>query len=478
MRGIEQELCSLEPGNHVCLAHVTQDEKHKTIATFLRDGLRRGERCLYLAEGAAHDAVCSLIHRAGLAVDGLREREALTLRVLEDVHGPDGKFEPDRPAALARALMEGARRDGFNGFRIVSDSSNLVAADDLANEKLARYEAGITDLLHGTRGAALCVYDRRNTPTEILDVVLRTHPVAFLSGRLCANPFCEPAQYNLGNVGQSRKIDWMINQILNAEEGQRLLRSMNDALIREAAALTSRNESARQRIESMQEAIAARDRLLLMVAGWLADPLPALLGHLETSLNEIQLDSIRDRLDSCAESLRVLQSLARGLDQATTLIQKPPVLRNEDADLVELTTAAVNAVGGECDGEPPAFRILGMERLPGVWDRTRLLEALRLLLTTAGRMVEDEPVEVSVDDLGMMARVRIEYHATERGPHDQSSSGACDDDETLALWAPRELLRLMGGRFGLVTKEDGRTVVTVDLPRRPAAPATHEHLLH
>lgn len=468
MRGIEQELCSLEPGNHVCLAHVTQDEKHKTIATFLRDGLRRGERCLYLANDEAHAAVCALIHRAGLAVDSLRERQALTLRVMEDVQGPDGKFAPERPAALARALMEGARRDGFNGFRIVSDS--LFAADDLADEKLARYEAGITDLLHGTRGAALCVYDRRNTPTEILDIVLRTHPVAFLSGRLCANPFCEPAQYNLGNVGQGRKIDWMINQILQAEEGQRLLRSMNDALIREAATLTSRNESARQRIDSLHEAIAARDRLLLMVANWLSDPLPALVDHLENSLQDSQLDLIRERLSSCAQSLRGLRGLAQGLDQAASLIEAPPVLQNEEADLVELTSAAVDAVGGELDGEHPAFRIIGIESLPGFWDRTRLAEALRLLLAAACRNPAAQPVDIRVDDLGMMARLRIEYQSAAGEAGEAPSHAPADHGLALALWAPRELLRLMGARFGLTTKEDGRTVFTVDLPRRTAAP--------
>ena len=484
MRGIELELCSLEPGSHVCLAHVTRDEKHKTVATFLRDGLRRGERCLYLADHDQHEAVCGLLHRAGLAVDSLRERQALTLRPLSDAHGPDGQFDPERPAALARALIEGAHRGGFNGFRLAGDTSSLIQADELAVDKLPRYEAGITDLVHGTRGAALCVYDRRTTPSQVLDVVLRTHPVAFLSGRLCANPFCEPASYNLGNVGQSRKIDWMINQILHAEEGQRLLHSMNDALIREAATLTARNESARQSLESLQKALEARDRLVLTLSRWLAGPLPTLAGRVEAARSDTMLGSMPDRCDRCAESLSPLQRLARGLDEATSLIEAPPVLRGEDADLVELTAAAATAVGREPGRENALIRLSGAERLPGTWDRAYLSQLLRLLLAAANDGSGNLPVEVRLDDLGTMARLRIQYRApTPASPAPRESAGntpgpdSVEDDLALSLWAPRELLRLMGGTLGLSTWPDGRTVFTVDLPRRLSVPVAQEPLL-
>ena len=320
MMVFEKELSSLEAGSHLCALTVAHDEGHEAMAAFLVDGLRRGECCALVAAEEQQNAVCVLLNQAGVSTASVRERGALFLRDPREVYAPEGRLDPAHALKLARLAIERANALGFHGYRVAGDPGPLLNQADISPAALSSYEADITELMRATRSLALCAFDRRQLGTDLLAVMLQTHPLTLLGGRLCHNPFCDPPSYSRGVVGDAKKINWMINQILHNEDSNRGLRSMNDALVREATALSMRGEQQRQRSEGLQRALEARDALLGLVARWIARPLPHLSAQLESLLQDERVSSVREEFENCREFLSSLRRLALGLQDVDAVL--------------------------------------------------------------------------------------------------------------------------------------------------------------
>src|ERR1700690_2622640 len=206
MMVFEKELSSLEVGSHLCAAIVTRDERHEAVASFLHDGMRRGECCTLVAGEEHQTAVCNLLDHAGVSTAGLRECGAFSLRNPREIYAPEGKFDGKHTLELARLAIERAHALGFRGYRVASDPGPLLYDADISPAALSSYEADITELMRATRSLALCVFDRRRWGPDSVAVMLQTHPLTLLGGRLCHNPFCDPPSYSRGVVGDSNKI--------------------------------------------------------------------------------------------------------------------------------------------------------------------------------------------------------------------------------------------------------------------------------
>ncbi len=486
----EKALSSLEAGSHLCAATVALDERHEAVASFLHDGMRRGECCALVAPAEHQDAVCSLLNQAGVSTASLREREAFVLRDPLEVYAPQGRFDPERTLELARVAIERSRTLGFHGYRVASAPGPLVREVDISPATLSSYEADITELMRATRSMALCAFDRRRLGTDLLAVMLQTHPLALLGGRLCHNPFCDPPSHSRGVVGDAKKINWMINQILHNEDSTRGLRSMNEALIREAAALSMRSEQQRQRSDGTARALEARDALLGLVARWLTRPLPYLFTQLESLLQDERMSFAREGLENCSKFLTSLQRLAHGLQDVETALD--PTACPEETDLVQIVSEALARLPGLENRERVDIRLVAPGRLVGWWDPTRLRQVVRTLVEVGGERGLGSPVDFLLEDLGSTARLTVQFHALSHHPRldppaqkrnsdapaDWSAKELPDEQLALALWPPHETIRQMGGSFGLSTSADARIRITIELPRSATGSTRSTALLH
>jgi hypothetical protein len=489
MMVFEKELSSLEVGSHLCAAIVTRDERHEAIASFLHDGMRRGECCTLVAGEEHQTAVCSLLDQAGVSTAGLRERGAFSLRVPREIYAPEGKFDGKHTLELARLAIERAHALGFRGYRVASDPGPLLYDADISPAALSSYEADITELMRATRSVALCVFDRRRLGTDLVAVMLQTHPLTLLGGRLCHNPFCDPPSYSRGVVGDSKKINWMINQILHNEDGSRGLRAMNEALVREATALSIHAEQQRQRGDNLQRALDSRDALLGLVARWLAHPLPHLSAQLESMLQDGRTSFAREDFDNCNEFLASLRRLAGGMQDVDAVLDQKAC--PEETDLVQIVSEAMARLPGLVDRERADIRLAAPGRLVGWWDPARLRQVARALVEVGGEHGLGSPVDLRLQDLGTTARLTVQFHALSHhpclDPPLRRNSGrpavlsgqeSPEDQLALALWPPRETIRQMGGSFGLSIWPDGRVRITIELPRSATGVAGSTALLH
>ncbi|MEU4688161.1 MEDS domain-containing protein [Actinoplanes sp. NPDC023714] len=161
----------LSPGDHACLVAGDEPALTRSVAAYVRAGLRARHRVLYLGRGervVSELAALGVDVRSALAAGRLRIESAAG----EYVHG--GAFDVEASVAHFRAQAEQARSEGFRGFRAFGDMS--WAARTGRTALLPHYEARVNRLFAEGFAMGVCLYDRRLFGAVELRDIIRSHP--------------------------------------------------------------------------------------------------------------------------------------------------------------------------------------------------------------------------------------------------------------------------------------------------------------
>lgn len=189
---IYAHISELGPGDHACFYYDDAVEQLAALVPFIRLGLERGERCVYLADADAADRTKAALARIGVDVEREVKRGALVISGRRD-HLVNGQFDQDRMMAFVDLALTDALSAGFSGLRGTGDLLwEVGTVSELC--KLRQYEARLDAFFKGKKLTGLCQYNRKNIPEEYLTLSLHTHPTAVFNKRVCRkNPFYRPA---------------------------------------------------------------------------------------------------------------------------------------------------------------------------------------------------------------------------------------------------------------------------------------------
>ena len=175
-----------KPGDHVCSMYSTATELAEEAASFLAEGIRRGEQCWYVASGNETEAILTAL--GNRAVPAKKSRRALKLISADGAYVIRGGFDPETTIQTFNDAIEQAYAEGFTGFRAAAEMSWALDQENGAH-LLIVYEALLRSLFANCRAIGLCLYDRNRMPFSVIHGALATHPVAGSNGRYGANQF-------------------------------------------------------------------------------------------------------------------------------------------------------------------------------------------------------------------------------------------------------------------------------------------------
>lgn len=208
-------------GDHVCALYTTPEEQLAAAIEYIRGGLERGERCLYVCCEHAIPAFRMALRDAGIDVDSEEKLGALILITKEDGHLKGGSFDPDRMITMLHAAVEDALTAGFAGLCAAGDMSWVLDGAP-GTERLAEYEARLNAFYKNNRALGLCQYSRTKMPPESLDHGIATHRYVRMEGPiLLENPFYEPPEQAAIRTAQPAALDNKIRSIRSAPRVQR-----------------------------------------------------------------------------------------------------------------------------------------------------------------------------------------------------------------------------------------------------------------
>jgi PAS domain S-box-containing protein len=193
--------------DHLCIIYETQNEQLAAAIPFLKIGLERGEKCVYIADSNT-TALMKAMREQEINVDAAVREGRLTI-TNKEIYPLRGDFVPDRWIELIDGFVRDAKAAGFSALRLMGEMS-WVAKTDPRPERLIEYEAKFNHFVHEHDISGICQYDARLFQPEVLLNVLRTHPTVVYGGSICENPYYVPADEFLGLHDSRREIQRML----------------------------------------------------------------------------------------------------------------------------------------------------------------------------------------------------------------------------------------------------------------------------
>lgn len=184
-------ISELKPEDHICFFYRSEEEHRDVLSIYLREGLERNEKIVYILDYHDPDTICRYLSESGLQVEHYMDNGQLLFLFADEYYLRPGYFNPASTISLIRAEGQRAAQQGFPGVRIASEMT-WVLTGRTGSERLVEYESKLNGYLPGSRVQLLCQYDVRRFEMLQLQEILSTHPYSIVGGRLMDNLYYRP----------------------------------------------------------------------------------------------------------------------------------------------------------------------------------------------------------------------------------------------------------------------------------------------
>jgi len=213
----------LGPHDHFCSIYESPEEHYAVAIPFMQIGLDRGEKCIYIADDGTVGDVREAMHAEGIDVDRAIASNALVLSTKEQAYLEHGSFRPDWMFSFWKEATELAMSEGFSALRATGETE-WVLRGGRGLERWMEYESRLTHTLSENNCSALCQYNRRLFPPELILDVIRTHPTVVYGGTVCRNLYYVPPDEFLGTNQTAREVERLLTNIRERERVEDALR--------------------------------------------------------------------------------------------------------------------------------------------------------------------------------------------------------------------------------------------------------------
>jgi len=203
---------------HIALFYDSDEERFNTVSPFVRDGIEQGERVMYVIDDFSQSAIIDELRGGAIDVDAAVESGQLTFHSLEETYLRSGRFDPDDMIEVYAAAIEEAKAE-YPGLRVTA-STNFVLDDHATVSDFMAYESRVNKLFEGENCIALCHYDCRAIPPEMLVDVIRTHPHIVYDETVCHNFYYTPPEEFFAPDESARDVERMLNTLADRSQAR------------------------------------------------------------------------------------------------------------------------------------------------------------------------------------------------------------------------------------------------------------------
>jgi signal transduction histidine kinase len=228
---LEQRLWRLQPGDHLCCLYASEEEHRALLSPFLRQGLERHEKVLYIVDGHTAGQILAYLSADGVEVNQYLQRGQLAVLSSDHAYMQGGQFDPERMMALLRSETDRAVGERYNALRVSGEMSWALKGLP-GSERIAEYEARLNTFFPGSRCLAICQYDRRRFDPRVLLDVLETHPLAVVGTEVYDNFYYMPPEDFFGAHPAAAKLDSWLNHLKDRKRSETQIRTLTRKLMK------------------------------------------------------------------------------------------------------------------------------------------------------------------------------------------------------------------------------------------------------
>jgi hypothetical protein len=169
-------------GDHIAFFFKSNPERLAFVIPFMITGIKRNERCVYIADENTVPRILAEFRWAGVDIDNATARGALSVVTKHDAYLRHGIFEPERMIADLDRDVRAALQNGFTGLRVTGEMSWALDLPS-ALGRLCEYEEDLRR--HWPRQlAGLCQYNETLFPTGLIERMTGCHRISVRGGSL------------------------------------------------------------------------------------------------------------------------------------------------------------------------------------------------------------------------------------------------------------------------------------------------------
>jgi len=228
---LEQRLWRLQAGDHLCCLYASEDEHRALLSPFMRQGLERHEKVLYIVDDHTAGQILAYLDADGVEVAPYLQRGQLTILSSDKAYMSAGRFEPERMIALLRSETERALAERYKALRVTGEMSWALKGLP-GSDRMVEYEAKLNTFFPGSQCLAICQYDRRRFDPHVLLEVLETHPLAVIGTEVYDNFYYMPPQDFFGAHPVAAKLDSWLNHLKDRKRSETQIRTLTRKLMK------------------------------------------------------------------------------------------------------------------------------------------------------------------------------------------------------------------------------------------------------
>jgi signal transduction histidine kinase len=381
----------LGPHDHLCSIYESPEDHYAVAIPFIRIGLDRGEKCIYIADDGTVGDVRHAMESEGIDVDRATASKALVLATKEQAYLEHGSFDPDWMFSFWKEATQLAISEGFSALRATGETE-WVLRGGRGLERWMEYESKLTHTLSESNCSALCQYNRCLFPPELILDVIRTHPMVIYDSAVCQNLYHVPPAEFLGTNRTAREVERLLTNIRERARVEDVLREqLTERKQAEEALRDAQAELAHvTRVMTMGELTASiaheiNQPLAAVVTNanaglrWLAGPIPN-LSEAREALARITRDGKRasDVIGRIRALVKKSSTEKAGLDlneaiQEVVVLVQSEIQKSEVTLQMELAIDLPQILGNRVQLQQVILNLVmnGIEAMSSVTDRSR-----------------------------------------------------------------------------------------------------------
>jgi signal transduction histidine kinase len=482
-----ESLEQLGPHDHFCSIYESPEEHYAVAIPFMRMGLDRGEKCIYIADDGTLGAVREAMESEGIDVERATESNSLILATKDQAYLKRGSFDPDWMFTFWKEATDLAMSEGFPALRVTGETEWVVRGGR-GLERWMEYESRLTHALAENNCSALCQYNRHCFPPEVILDVIRTHPVVIYRGTVCRNLYYVPPDEFLGTNEAEREVERLLTNIRGREEVERALREQlsqreraEEALRRSRDELETKVKERTAELRKMNNDLQAVNRELEAFAYSVSHDLRAPLRHIAgfTELLQKHSDPVLDdngrgqitrilgatnRMDSLIDDLLAFSRISRAETQKQT-VNLEQLVKSVVAEIAPDTQHRNVAwrIGHlqNCDGDPAMLRLVFGNLVSNAVKFTRIREQAEIEIGSLDRRPDEVVVFVKDNGVGFDMKYKDKLFGVFQRLHSQEAF----EGTGIGLATVQRIVHRHGGRVWAEGSVDRGATFYVALPK-------------
>ena len=432
------------PHDHLSLIYEGAEDHYAVPVRFLRLGLERGEKCVYIADDGTEPVVREAMYSQGIDVQSAIASDSLVLGTKEGAFLRHGSFDPESMMTFWREATSEALSQGFGGLRATGETEWLLCGAP-GLDRWTEYESRLSDVLEDLNCFALCQYNRQVLPSQMVLDVIRTHPTVIYDGVVCQNLYHVPSDEFLAANRSSREVERLLMNIRERAEIEYTLQRQQNEIRAFANRLMHAQDEERRRLARMLHETTAQNLASLKM-------ILSKLNRTAGTLGDGERESLAESIALADQSMSEIRTVS--------YLLHPPFL--DEAGL--LSALRWYAAGfAERSGIRVELDVPDrLERLP-LDTETTLFRVLQESLSNIHRHSASETARIRLrrDAEELVMEIEDRGHGISKVSLMEIQNGRGRVGVGIAGMSER--IKQLGGRFEVVSNDRGKTGTTVSV---------------